>query len=116
MGTAADRRIVSDFRIRENLGTIGIRFDGEWGRVRPSLTLAWIEALSNNDFEMGVSASNGMPLGVGLVESPYSGLFHIGAGLRIDLGNDWSLTPSAHYQNGGDETAWNLQVGIGYGF
>ena len=115
-GTAADRRIVSDFSTRETLGTIGIRYDGEWGRVRPSLTLAWIEALDSNDFELGISASNGTPLGVGIVEAPYSGLFHIGAGLRIDLGNDWSLTPSARYQTGGDESAWNVQVGIAYGF
>lgn len=115
-GTAADRRIVSDFSTRESLGTIGIRIDGEWGRVRPSFTVAWIEALSSNDFEMAVQASNGTPLGVGVVQSPYSGLFHSSVGLRIDLDNGWSLNPSAHYQTGGDETAWNLRLGIAYGF
>lgn len=116
MGTAADRRIVSDFKTRETLATIGVRLAGDWGSVRPSLSLAWIKSVSSDDFELGIAAINGTALGVGKVNTPYSSLFHAGLGFQIDLGNNWSLTPQAHYQKGGDETLWTFQLSLAHGF
>lgn len=115
-GTAPDRRIVESFRIREHLGILGVRFKADWGSVRPHFSVSWIERLSGDDFRIGSTASDGSNHGIGLVETPYSGMYAIQIGFDFDLGEGWVFHPEVRYLDGGDETNWSLRAGIAYRF
>ncbi|MCC5833390.1 MAG: autotransporter outer membrane beta-barrel domain-containing protein [Opitutales bacterium] len=115
-GGSPDRRVIQDFSIREHLGLFGVSFRADWGNVRPLFSVAWIERLSSDDFELTSTAPGGSNLASGTVQFPYSGLLAIQVAFDFDLSQNWQLTPEIRFLSGGDETSWRTGLGLRYHF
>lgn len=106
-----DRRIVEGFSFNEHLGLAGVRLSKNWGGATPALSVAWVQRLSSDSYDLA-SSINGLEA-VGRVKSPYTGLLALGLSVEIPLAFDWWLRPEGRYLNGGDDEQWTFGVGVG---
>ena len=115
-GTAADRRIVSDFSSDETNLALGLRLAPKEGQWKPTLTVGWLNELSSDPARISVKAINGFDLGVGAVPNASDGLFYAGLGLEGEFEDNWAVRGSVDFFTGGDEEQTGFSVGIRRGF
>lgn len=111
-GTAPDRRILRDFKMRDDRLAVGATFSGKSGDWIPSATVAWLHRISNDGTKVSIAASNGTSLGTGFSPSASDGVFLIGAGLTGKLADHWRFDGAVDYMSGGEESQFTLNLAV----
>lgn len=111
-GTAPDRRILRDFKMRDDRIAAGVTISGKSGDWVPTATIAWLHRISDDGTTISSTASNGLNLGAGFAPSASDGVFLIGAGISGKLADRWRFDGTVDYSNGGDEEQFTLNLGV----
>lgn len=111
-GTAPDRRILRDFKLRDDRFVIGATFAGKSGDWIPSVTIAWLQRTSDDGFSISSTASNGAGLGAGFAPSASDGVFYLAAGINGKLAEHWRFDGTVDYTTGDDESQFSLSLSV----
>lgn len=111
-GTAPDRRIIRDFKLRDDRLALGATFSGKGDGWVPSATIAWLHRTSGDGTSISSSAINGAGLGAGFAPSASDGVIYLAAGIRGKLAEHWLLDGSVDYTTGDDESQFSLSLSV----
>lgn len=111
-GSSPDRRVLRDFKMRDDRLALGATFSAKSGDWIPSATIAWLHRISDDGTNISSTASNGSNLGSGFAPSASDGVFLIGAGISGKLADLWRFDGTVDYSSGGEEDQFTLNLSV----
>lgn len=111
-GTAPDRRILRDFKMRDDRFAIGAIISGKSGEWTPTATVAWLHRTSSDGTVINSTASNGAGLGAGFMPSASDGVIYLSAGLNGKLADHWRFDGKVDYTGGDDVSQFSVSLTV----